>query len=324
MTTYYLGREETRAYLLDFLRRLGQVEVRPTIWCPVTRSGEALVKILVTLAVEKFPELIEGVRLLSIDVDNGRSEVSFPNGNPEDLRDGSVLLLDGAIHSGGMMSACAAEILKYEPAELASYALVMKRGSSFIPTLWGLMINETDRAFFLLEQIPNHRLDAVGHNQQTQKKQPQVHLQRLSEHLLNAPALQSGVDSMDRMTWSDRHFQMVASNHEICTYVLQRGMKLVGFVTMHRLPCGGLMVDEIVTDPEQQGKGYGGILMRFADTLARQGRCRAVRLLAIEGKVEFYEKHEYRKVGGAAPIQLDGETYLPMEKAVLYHQSPVR
>lgn len=324
MTTYYLSRDETRAYLLDLLRRVDRFESRPTVWCPITRSGEALLNILVELAVEKFPHLIEGVRLISIDVDNGRTEVSFPNENAEELRGQSVLLLDGAIHSGGMMSACAVEVLKYAPVELASYTLVMKRGSSFIPTLWGLMIKETDRAFFLLDEIPNHRLDAVGHNGPTQKKQPQVHLQRLNQQMLNAPLLTSGVASMDRMQWSDRHFQMVASGNQTCTYVLQRGSDIVGFVTLHGLPCGGLMVDEIVTDPEQRSKGYGGILMRFADTLARQGKCRVVRLLAIRNKVEYYEKHEYRRVSDAEPIRLDDEEYLPMEKSILYHQSPVR
>lgn len=324
MTTYYLGLNETRAYLLDLLRRLERFESRPTVWCPITRSGEELLKIMLELAAEKFPQLIEGVRLVSIDVDNGRTEASFPNENAEDLRGQSVLLIDGAIHSGGMMSVCAGEVLKYEPTELASYALVMKRGSSFIPTLWGLMMEETDRAFFLLDEIPNHRLDAIGHNRPTQKKQPQVHLQRLNEQMLTAPLLTSGVASMDRMRWSDRHFQMVASGNQTCTYVLQRGAKIVGFVTLHGLPCGGLMVDEVVTDPEQRSKGYGGILMRFADTLARQGKCRAVRLLAIKNKVEYYEKHEYSRVSDAKPIRLDDEEYHPMEKAVLYHQSPIR
>lgn len=157
MITYYLGLAETRAYLLDLLRRLERFESRPTIWCPITRSGEALLKMLVELAAEKFPQLIEDVRMVSINVENGRKKVSFPNENAEQLRGQNVLLLDGAIHSGGMMSACAAEVLKYEPAELASYALVMKQGSSFIPTLWGLMMEETDRAFFLLDEIPNHR-----------------------------------------------------------------------------------------------------------------------------------------------------------------------
>lgn len=324
MTTYYLSLHETRAYLLDLLTRLERFEARPTVWCPITRSGEELLKLLVELAAEKFPHLIEGVRMVSIAMKNGRKEVSFPNENAEQLRGQSVLLLDGAIHSGGMMSVCAAEVLRYEPAELASYALVMKRGSSFIPSFWGLMIEETDRAFFLLDEIPNNRLDAVGHNGPSQKKQPQVHLQRLNEQMLKAPLLTSGVVSMDRMKWSDRHFQMVVSGHQICTYVLQRGIRIVGFVTLHGLPCGGLMVDEVVTDPEQRSKGYGGILMRFADTLARQGKCRAVRLLAIKNKVEYYEKHEYRKVSDAEPIHLDDETYWPMEKAVLYHQSPIR
>jgi len=324
MITYYLSRHEVEAYILDFLHRIERFESRATVWCPITRSGEALLEVLVEVAKEKCPRVIEDVKIVPIDVINDRTKVSFPNENTEDLRGQSVLLLDGAIHSGGMMSLCAEEVLKYEPNELISYSLVMKLGSSFIPTFWGLMISETDRAFFLLDKIPNNRLDAIGHNGPTEKQHLPVHIQRLNERMLEAPTLVSEVASMDRMTWSDRHFQMVASKNQTCTYVLQRAAKIVGFLTMHELPCGGLMLDELVTDKEEQGKKYGGIMLRFADTLARQGDCPVVRLLAIKGKVPLYEKHEYHLVGGAQPIKLDDEEYYLMEKAVLYHQSPIR
>ena len=74
MTTYFISLDETRAYLLDLLRRLERFESRPTVWCPITRSGEALLGILLELAVEKFPQLIEGVRMVSID-EIGRAHV---------------------------------------------------------------------------------------------------------------------------------------------------------------------------------------------------------------------------------------------------------
>ena len=93
---------------------------------------------------------------------------------------------------------------------------------------------------------------------------------------------------------------------------------------MHRLENGGLMIDEIAVDLSQQKKGYGGVLMRFADTLARQGNCPVVRLLAIKNNVEFYKAFEFRLVEGKESIRLDDEEYWPMEKAVLYHHSPVR
>jgi len=75
-------------------------------------------------------------------------------------------------------------------------------------------------------------------------------------------------------------------------------------------------------DTSQKKRGYGGVLMRFADTLARQGNCRTVILNAIDSEVGFYEKLEYKKVASAAPIPLDDETYWPMQRSVLYHQRP--
>ncbi len=221
-----------------------------------------------------------------------------------------------------MMSSCAAEVLKHSPTELSSYALVIKRGSGFIPTLWGLMMEETDRAFFLLGKIPNHRLDAAGHNRQDTKKQPLVHIERLNERSVGLPKVTCGVESMDRVTWSDRYFQMQATAYHTCTYVLMRGSTALGYLTLHRVDDGALMIDEIAMDVSQKKKGYGGVLMRFADTLARQGNCRAVRLLAIKEQVEFYKGLEYRLVEGK-PFRLDAEEYWPMERTVLYHQSPI-
>lgn len=274
---------------------------------------------------DEFPALNGNVRVLPIEVDDGKEKIQFLDGDPAETLNGqSVLLLDGAIHSGGMMSLCAKEVLKYDPAELGSYALVIKRGSAFIPTLWGVMMEETDRAFFLLDAIPNNRLDAAGHNPQNTKKQPLVHIERLNERMLDMPPVKSGVGSMDRMKWSDRHFQMVASDHLACTYVLAHGKTITSYISMHRLENGGLMIDEIAVDLSQQKKGYGGVLMRFADTLARQGNCPVVRLLAIKKNVEFYKAFEFRPVEGKESIRLDDEEYWPMEKAVLYHHSPVR
>jgi N-acetylglutamate synthase-like GNAT family acetyltransferase len=274
---------------------------------------------------KEFPELVKNVTVLPIEVDD-KKKVRFRNEKPAKiLRGKSVLLLDGAIHSGGMMSACAQKVLSYDPTELSSYVLVIKRGSGFIPTFWGMMMEETDRAFFLLDQIPNNRLDAAGHNPQETKKQPPVHIERLSTRMLKSPHVRSGVKSMDRMTWSDRHFQMNSSEHNVCTYVLEHGKTIVGYLTLHRLAeNGGLMVDEVAVDVKQRGKDYGGVLMRFADTLARQGNCSVLRLLAIEDKVRFYDKFGFRLVAGKDAILLDNEKYILMEKLVLYHQSPVR
>lgn len=321
MITYYLGSEETRGYVRDFLRRLQRLDVVPNVWCPITKSGLALVEVVADVVSKEanFSNLFQDVRIFPIDVD---SETHFTEPDPAKvLANQSVLLLDGAIHSGKMMLACAAKVLEFGPAALSSYALVMKRGSAIIPTFWGVMVEETDRAFFLLHEIPNQRLDATG--DKPDKKQPSVHLERLNKTMLDVPPIKCGVASMDKIGWSDRYFQMEATNYRTCTYVLKRGGVIAGYLTLHNVD-GDLVVDEVAVADDQRKIGCAGVLMRFADTLARQGDCKGVRLHAISNKVDMYQHFGFSKVVGKQPLRLDDEEYILMEKVVLYHQTPVR
>ncbi len=312
MNTYFIGKEEIEAYALDLVGRLERLESFPQVWCPVTKSGDAIQKVLAPIIQAIRPQLLEGVRSVSIGVE--KTGITFlEEANPgSELSGKSVLLLDGAIHSGDTMNRCTAEILRYQPKELSSYSLVMKVGASFIPTFWGVAIDETDRAFFLLDNIPNHRLDAGP-----TRRQPPVHLERLSEKHVKLPRLECGVGSMDRMTWSDRYFQMQAAEHPPCTYLLMRSQTIVGYLTVRHGSNGVFSIDEVAST---KSSGYGGILMRFADTLARQTNCALVQLNAIENQVSFYLKFGYRKIDGRRPLTLDDEIFWPMERTVLYHQ----
>ena len=319
MNTYYLGREEVTGYLVDFLDRLAKAETMPTVWCPVTDSGEALVEALVKIVADRHPTLLPAIAVVSIDVVNGTNEIIFHDPTAKQTIEGkSVLLLDGAIHSGRMMSQCADKLLEFNPSELTSYSLVIKRCSRFIPTVWGVMIDETDRAYFLLDSLPNNRLD-VG-----QRPLPPVQLRLLTKEHVSKPTITCSVSSIDRMNWSDRLFQMESSDGAYATYVLERSGKIVGFLTIHPIENDGLAIDEIVIDPNEQSHGYGGILLRFADNMARQSDCHLVRLNAIKGKVSLYEKFGYEPCAGKSSLFLDEEEYVPMHRKVLYHQRAPR
>jgi N-acetylglutamate synthase-like GNAT family acetyltransferase len=181
------------------------------------------------------------------------------------------------------------------------------------------MINETDRAYFFLKEIPNNRLDAGP-----SRPQPPVQLRRLSKgHLSKQPVI-SKVKSIDRLTWSDRLFQMQSTNETVCTYALEKAGNIVGFLTVHQDGQDALSIDEIVVDITQREHGYGGVLLRFADTLARHSDCRAVRLNAIKDKISFYKGFDYQEIPGKDALLLDDEEYQPMERRVLYHQPPAR
>ena len=110
----------------------------------------------------------------------------------------NVFLFDGAVHSGSKIQNCARKILGLGATGICTYSLVLKHSSKFIPTLWGLSISDTDRAFFLLDSIPNNRLDAGPH----QDSPPYVHIRALSENDLDIATVVSGVPSLDRVTWS--------------------------------------------------------------------------------------------------------------------------
>lgn len=316
MKTYYLPTEQIDAYLLDLLDRVKRLDPLPAVWCPVTRSGDELVKKLTNFAAKHEPSILEKAELLSIEIDNGGREISFLGGDPSEALAGkSVLLLDGAVHSGNTMCRCVDRILSHKPSHLTSYSIVVKRSSAFLPTFWSLMIDHTDRAYFLLDRIPNNRL-----NTGKSRKQPFVHLRKLDSAVSHRPLLESGVPSIDRLTWTDRYFQMQVSNS--CTYVLETAAAIVGFVSVH-IADQELVVDEVVVDPNARAHGYGGILMRFADTLARHHDCRFVRLNAIENKVDWYRGFGYEPIPGHAAISLDDEKYHPMHRKVLYHHNPL-
>ncbi len=310
MHAYFLGREEVDAYLRDLLNRMVETTF-PTVWCPITESGDDLLRALTAVLQEKHAHLASEIRLLPIEVNDVGRGVHFAGTPPRKvLRGAPVLLFDGAVHSGNMMARCAREVLRHQPAALLTYSLTIKRGSAFIPTLWGLMIEECDRAYFLLDRIPNHRMDAGI------RPQPFIHLQKLDEQMVHEEPIPSGVKSIDRMTWADRLYQMQTTDSAACTYLLKRGAHTVAFLSLH-FSAQVLFVDEIVVRKEDRGHGYAGILLRFAETMARQAGCRSVRLNAIEKRKDLYLGFEYLPVPSASSLTLGKEQYHPLEKAVL-------
>ena len=321
MVTYFLGREEVSAYLRDFLIRLERLNAVPTLWCPLTRSGTALLDELLNLVGRHHPRLAESVSVLPIEVDDGTRQIRFTQGDPaKDIPGQNVLIFDGATHSGRMMTNCVAEVVRRRAAGVCTYSLVLKRGSTFIPTFWGVAVDDVDRAFFLLEMIPNHRLDAGGPRSPKKKKALNIHIRLLCESHLKKPPVVCGLGSMDRVTWGDRHFDMKAGDQRRCSYVLEQGDEILGYVTLTRAKDGSLAIDEVAVDRKHHGKNLGAVLMRFADTMARQFDCQEVHLHAIKDKLDFYKGFGYA-VAAKSPLMLDDEEYWPMEKPVIYNQS---
>jgi N-acetylglutamate synthase-like GNAT family acetyltransferase len=124
---------------------------------------------------------------------------------------------------------------------------------------------------------------------------------------------------MDRVTWGDRWFDMAESEQNRCTYLLETAAGVIAYLTVHYDGNSCLIADEVAVDVRKTKQGYGGVLLRFADTLARHHGCQKVRINAIKEQIDWYTRSGYALVPGRDPLPLDGEEYFPMERVVLYH-----
>ena len=212
------------------------------------------------------------------------------------------------------MLRAAREIQRLGAKTLTTYTLVLKRSSVFVPTCWGLMIDDHDRCYSLLDKLPNNRLHPSHLH---------GHLGRLCEEDLTATALSCGVEAIDRVTWADRWYDMRCSERERRTYLLEIGRAVVGYITfaMSRLATGEnvLVVDEVAVDTAHHGQGHAGTLMRWAETSARHNRCNEIRLWAIDDKVPMYTHLGYELVRGEERMRLEDQNYTLMTKKVIYH-----
>jgi hypothetical protein len=92
MITNFVGEKEVTAYLRDFLRRLITLDPLPNLWCPVTPSGENLLRQILDLVRVHHPNLVNSVSVLPIQLDRGTRRIAFRRGSPSK---------EGAIESGG-------------------------------------------------------------------------------------------------------------------------------------------------------------------------------------------------------------------------------
>ncbi|MGI8605367.1 MAG: GNAT family N-acetyltransferase [Verrucomicrobiales bacterium] len=315
MNTHFLSDATIDAYLKDLLDRLRLMGQPPDAICAVTSSGVQLLGRLTNLIAAENSCPLRSAVTLSFGKTAG-SKLHVTGAPEEELKNKRCLLIDSAVHTGRLMNRCRRFLIERDAAEITSYGLVVKRGSRHVPTFWGMMIDDLDRAIFCLETIPNNRLlagDAAG--------QHHVCMSVLDEVSVRSPLLKTDVDSIDRVTWSDRLFAMQSASKDrgVRTYVLEHAHGIIGLLSVHQEPHTGiLVVDEVALDNAWKRKKLGGVLMRFALTLARHHDCRKVLLNAIENQVGFYRKLRFEEVPGADKLHLDEETYIAMHKAIIH------
>lgn len=309
------------AYGRDLADRLLLPRQRPDVWCAITVSGLELSRVFLDTFDKLDSRYSEVIDFWSVGRQKKTKRIirfGVPKAEANDfagLRGRHVFIIDSAIHSGETFSAVHDRIAAAKPASIATYSLVVKRSSCFYPTYWGCTIADSDRAYFLLDRIPNNRL-STGRSDHGTK--PYWSFKRLEKADCSRSPVCSGLKSIDGMSWSDRHYGMLTNENGLATYLCEVGSQIAGFLTFHYEPGRTFVVDEVAVDRKWQGKGLGGTLVRFADTLARQSSLPRVKLWAIANKTKFYRKYGYKPIIGEPKVWCGDEEFQPMVKVGLY------
>jgi GNAT superfamily N-acetyltransferase len=305
VNTLYLGDQEVDAYLRDLAERLlASGDACPKVWFPIGLSGEALVERLLRVA----PALINDTVIVRANYDRSSDQVTLADAAPP-VAGRPTLVIDSSVHSGSTMLKVLRAVAAHGPSTLSSYTLVLKRSAMLIPSMWGVLIDDHDRAYFLLDKLPNNRLHRMAHV---------THVRRLTQSDLSMPRVESGVDSLDRITWADRYYDMRASQHERRTYLLEERTHTIGYLTVSLAGASTLRIDEVVIATTHHGSGHAGSLLRWAETYARHLDCEKMELWAIENRRGMYLHQGFKPVVGSEPMNLDGEVYHLMHKHLIH------
>jgi hypoxanthine phosphoribosyltransferase len=307
LITHFLGREEVAGYARDLAARLVSLgKDAPAIWCPIGYSGIRLAEILGDLLPT---EAVDNIRLIdtSYNKKTGRVAKFKKQDVPLVRRAKSVLVLDSSIHSGSTMLAVIKELGAVGAKNVLTYSLVLKQNSKFIPHYFGVLVGDHDRTLFLLDEIPNNRL--------FKDKIPVGVLRKLTpEDCQKDIGLKTGLPSMDKMSFPDLLYQKMVHGHEV--FVIELYGKVIAFLGL-RFSGARLLIDLVASDKKFKGKGLGGALLRWAETLARSKKCAQIELWAVFNQVEWYERCGFKKTN-EEHLDLGGEKYFGMTRDLLY------
>jgi GNAT superfamily N-acetyltransferase len=284
MKTHFIGHEEVAGYTLDLARRLNRLGADfPEKWIYLGPSG----KVIADELLHQFgPSGGQRVFAIGALYDRKTRQFSFTSGvSSSDFSPGeTVLLIDSAIHTGSSLLAGLRALAALGVHNVLTYSLVVKRGAELVPTYFGVLIDDWDRALFQLEVIPNNRLAESA---------PFGTLRLLTKEHARArfgalPPPFEGLSGGD-LIYNDEAYGLR-------TYVYELEGTVAGFVSFAKRE-DVAFIDAWATCTEYQGRGIGAATLRWAETWARSAQCRAVELWAAESAVPIYQKYNYRGVG---------------------------
>jgi GNAT superfamily N-acetyltransferase len=318
--THFLSDAVVTAYLRDLAVRLhGLGDSFPLVWVSLGTSGDKIVEALLDIYIDLHPEDVSsGLEIVRVYVERGSGIVKAREEERSDFlsscADGSVLLVDGPIHSGSSMLAAADWLTLQGAKSVISYGLVVKRTSDFIPTFFGLMIQEHDRALFQLDRMPNNRI--------LKKSSPYGALRAISERDIkrSQQTLSTDVESISKITLADLWYAKRSRGDYV--YVYEIGGQIAGFIHFYKKGIGAILIDVVAVDNAFQNAGVAGLLMRWAENWARCHNMTEIQLYAIAARVGMYEKLKYLPTGESSLDLGCGESYTPMKRRILYNIDP--
>jgi GNAT superfamily N-acetyltransferase len=303
VNTVFLSDSTVAAYLRDLLHRLAQLGVdMPKVWCPIGPSGWFVAQAAMREAGDTAATIVH----IPVDFDRATGKISFPKDErPGELICGQrVLLVDGAIHSGKTFLKAFRAVEFLGPSDICSYSLVVRAGSAALPSFFGVLIGDHDRALFLRKEYPNNRLPSFGF------------VRKLSEDDTAKPMITCGEDFIDKFSWSDFLYEMRVDSRRR-TYLYERHGAIQGLVSFRLISEEEILLDTLAVGKAFQGQGIAGHLMRWMETCCRNAHCAAINLWGVESQRDFYEHMGYRICG--KEMILDGVRFFLMGKKVLYN-----
>lgn len=311
MITHFIGDPEVTRYAQDLADRLVSLGGDfPRIWLTIGESGEDIAADVLVLLPASHQKNVKFIRLGYERSDN---RITYLDGYDENELDknATVLVVDSSVHSGTTMAAIVKSLHDLGILHILSFALVIKRGACFIPNYFGLVIDDHDRALFKLEKYANNRLC---------KKKPFGTLRKLKQadvHL-TPDHINSGVPSIDKMTWGDLWYEKTVKSTHVYVYELEGKVK--SFISFKAQKSGSLFIDAIASSSELIGAGIGGVLLRWAESWARSANCNEVTLWSIDDpeRISFYKHFGFTLTGETMDLG-GGEKYRHMHRVLLYN-----
>lgn len=311
MRTYILSDLDVAGYLADLVDRLFALgDDLPTTWCSIGPSGDKVVAAMLDLVPKSE---IARIDLRRLTYSRSSREVVVQDPDRDKPFPKSILIIDGPIHSGRTMRQIAKWLQSKGVSEIASYGLVVKRTSEFVPSYFGLMIGEHDRAYFQFDKIPNHRL---------RKKGPFGVLRKIEAEDTKSDAqyLDAGDNSLSDISLSDLWYLKETRGDHVYLYEVEG--KLAGFIHFALVKDKqSMVVDAVAAAVDQQGRDIGGLLMRWAENWARNHRLLSVDLYSLQERIGFY-KHIGYELTPEPPLHLKEETLHRMRRKLLYNIDP--